>query len=275
MLLKRNYIIKRHYQVLIIIIMIVMTILVSGCNVNKEQIDTIQNDENTVVLTKRQKEILKEENLPEDYNKLSLSQKNAITSIEEMLVYLENKYNTTFVYLGYVSAKGMDQEHLLACREDMSSEDVVTVYKNIKDEKVSFTDDYPNILAEPLYEARLNEYIQQYFKPDDFKIFLEINNSTGNIEKETILENASATVCIMFNETDCDANQLKKFAEDYGVWIQSQSKKSRSSSMCACIINSDKFEQLNQENYEDYLRNYRVGENIIVSISETGKINIY
>ena len=58
----------------------------------------------TKELTERQKDILKSQNLPQQWDELDMSVQESIEAIEEMLQYLEHKYGKTFVYAGYKKA---------------------------------------------------------------------------------------------------------------------------------------------------------------------------
>ena len=60
-------------------------------------------------LTQRQRELLEEMGLPADYDKLTDTQKNAVTSIEAMLSYLESKYQEEFCYLSYAEAGTLEK----------------------------------------------------------------------------------------------------------------------------------------------------------------------
>ena len=63
-------------------------------------------------LSERQREILKKENLPQEYDKLTQTQKRAICRMEKMLCYLDEKYpGVEFRYLEY-SAGYFDTEWL-------------------------------------------------------------------------------------------------------------------------------------------------------------------
>ena len=80
-------------------------------------------------LTQRQRELLEEMGLPADYDKLTDTQKNAVTSIEAMLSYLESKYQEEFCYLSYAEAGTLEKEHLEAYPASGTPSDVVTVYR--------------------------------------------------------------------------------------------------------------------------------------------------
>ena len=51
--------------------------------------------------TQRQKELLAEMGLSGDYDELTDTQKSAVTSADDMLAYLEEKYGKQFCYLSY------------------------------------------------------------------------------------------------------------------------------------------------------------------------------
>ena len=56
-------------------------------------------------LSERQREILKKENLPQEYDKLTQTQKRAICRMEKMLCYLDEKYpGVEFRYLCTLAA---------------------------------------------------------------------------------------------------------------------------------------------------------------------------
>ena len=60
-------------------------------------------------LTQRQRELLEEMGLPADYDKLTDTQKNAVTSIEAMLSYLESKYMLNVVLFGKTAKQWKDE----------------------------------------------------------------------------------------------------------------------------------------------------------------------
>ena len=86
-----------------------------------------QSEKYTVKLTERQKKILRDEGLPEEYDRLTDSQKNAIVKIESALSYLEETYEDEFEYTGYVSG-GLDDEYVTAKISGTLPEKIVTVY---------------------------------------------------------------------------------------------------------------------------------------------------
>ena len=77
---------------------------------NKEEEDVQESTE----LTQRQKELLEEMGLPADYGELTDTQKNAVTSVEALITYLEDKYHEKFCDLSYAEAGRLEEERLEA-----------------------------------------------------------------------------------------------------------------------------------------------------------------
>lgn len=93
------------YKKLFIIIGILL--ILSGCEdkeIINSDIETREKIEE-VVLTKRQKFILKSEDLSTNYKELTTTQQSAIKNVEELLTYLENKYQISFSYSLYYFQK--------------------------------------------------------------------------------------------------------------------------------------------------------------------------
>ena len=76
-----------------------------------------------------QKEIMRETGLPGEYSALTDTQKSAVTSIEDMLTWLEEKYQQKFHYVSYAPGDAIEQEHLKVYPEQGDESDIVTVYR--------------------------------------------------------------------------------------------------------------------------------------------------
>ncbi|MGO4988532.1 hypothetical protein ACTQ46_09795 [Gallicola sp. Sow4_E12] len=128
-----------------VVILITLILILTGCtsaNLGKKKA------EDRVELTERQISILEQENLPVDYEKLSVSQKKSIMEIEELLLYLEDKYDVSFSYVAYYTATVLEPEDLSARPENGDKGDIVTVIRKYSDEgDVSISDNYPSIAA--------------------------------------------------------------------------------------------------------------------------------
>ena len=118
-----------------------------------------------VELTQRQKDLLEYLGLPTEYDELTDSQKNAVTSIEDMLTYLEDKYEKSFSYLSYAAAGVLEEEHLEA---------------------------YPS----------QGDLTAQYFPGDSLKIYSEIK--AADEDAENLLQNVSAVTYIFLNQSVCE-----------------------------------------------------------------------
>ncbi len=109
---------KKNYTFAATTILIALLIILSGCTIRiSDKLDTTKPakpDKTTVTLNARQKEILREKDLPTDYDELTYTQKKAIVSMEEMLQYADEKYNDTFCYEGYVAKGPLEEEHMYA-----------------------------------------------------------------------------------------------------------------------------------------------------------------
>ncbi|MCF0109031.1 MAG: hypothetical protein HUJ57_02905, partial [Erysipelotrichaceae bacterium] len=85
---------KKHFNgYKLVALACAMAMLLSAC-ADKGKDDTVY------VLTQRQKDILAEQGLPTDYEKLTTSQKGAISAIEDLLSYLEETHNEEFTFSG-------------------------------------------------------------------------------------------------------------------------------------------------------------------------------
>lgn len=80
-------------KVVILFLLLSSILSAVGCSVERDSVEEPDH------LTQRQEELLEEMGLPTEYDSLTDSQKNAITSIEDCLTYLEDKYHEEFRYL--------------------------------------------------------------------------------------------------------------------------------------------------------------------------------
>lgn len=134
----------------ILILLIILVFVFSGCHRNSPKVKT---EKNVVQLTERQIAILRMENLSADYDELGTMQKKSIIAIEELLVYLEDKYKVSFSYVAYYTGSVIEHEHLSARAENGNKEDIITVTRKYTDGKSSIEDDYPNIRAKSIYRS--------------------------------------------------------------------------------------------------------------------------
>lgn len=122
-------------------------------------------------MTERQKKILRENGLPEEYAKLTPRQKTIITDIGEMLMAVEAKYGKEFSYVGYT--KETDESGVLLAKQiDSKSErDIITVRRSTEG---GFVDSYLEIGMRDIYEIRLQKMVEKLTGFADVRIYSEI-----------------------------------------------------------------------------------------------------
>lgn len=249
--------------------------------------ETTQNDNGKIILNERQKNLLASLGLPEDYEELTISQKNAIVRIEAMLNYLENKYGITFIYDGYVSASVSDKEHLLAYPEGISSDNIVTVYSSYENEQYVYEDDFNELLtkeefeinskvifAKPYYDRAINEYINKYYNEENFKIFtnLSIINKETNITEKNAIQNLGGNIHLFFDKSVYEESEMQEFINDYSEYIKNNISTSKiPNNTYIYVLERNEFEKVGQYTYSNYIFKYDKG----IYISENGHIEIF
>ena len=218
-------------------------------------------------LTQRQRELLEEMGLPADYDKLTDTQKNAVTSIEAMLSYLESKYQEEFCYLSYAEAGTLEKEHLEAYPASGTPSDVVTVYRTYEDGEYHYEDDYGNIGVRPLYESRVREFAVQSFPESGIKVFSDIRNlgqgtDGQSVTEENVLQTASAVTYIFISESVCTEAQLRDFTEECAQWMESQCQ-GVAAQICLRLTDAAQWELIDATGYEDKLRAFRQGYGLL------------
>lgn len=123
---------------------------VSESEVTIHSEETTQLEEDVVNLTERQIQILREKGLPEEYNQLTDSQKDAIVKIERVLTYLEETYDNTFEYDSYVSS-GVDGQYVTTKIANSMPEKYVTVYIAYENNQYVYSDNYEEIMSTTEY----------------------------------------------------------------------------------------------------------------------------
>ena len=136
-----------------------MSIGIGGCSLTEK-----------VELNERQCKILQDMDLPTDWHELGYKQRESIVAIEEMLEYLENKYNKTFIYKGYRYPDPLynDEESLLAYAE---GDDPDTQTISVTRTEDGFEDTYDWVLAAPKYQEEMEEKLAPVFEGQTYKVF--------------------------------------------------------------------------------------------------------
>lgn len=268
---------KKNIRVCALFFVIINVMWVSACAMNGNYDNNgIKVEEETemtkrIVLNERQIGILEEAELPTDYYELNQSQKSAILCIEEMLVYLEDKYGETFCYDGYVPDGGVDPEYLTAYAEKDSKKRIVTLYRKYENGEYVYEDDYQNILAEEDYKNALMSFISKYIDEKDYKLFVEIDDVDDNWTKESIINDVySSDVVFLKNEINTD---IMEFLKMYGEWMKNQINKELSATTIFIIQSKEAFEETNEYNYEEQIYSQNYMKYIFCSV-DNGKVDI-
>ena len=135
-----------------------------------------------VKLNERQIEILKQSNLPTDMEELDAMQRDAIVEIENMLEYLDKKYDKKFCYNGFrfANKRANQKRELIAYAEgDDPSYQCFSVTK----ERFGYKDNYDAVLAEPKYIDTLENSLTQVLSNECYKVYSDyIETKNGKIE---------------------------------------------------------------------------------------------
>ena len=228
-------------------------------------------------LNERQREILKKEDLPQDYDELSQTQKRAIYRMEKMLSYLDEKYpGVEFRYLEY-SAGYFDTEWLSVYpRGGSSSRDIVTVRPADNNENGTFTDNYIGVYVRPFYEEAIAQYVKDYFQsenvlvigPDSVKTTLE---STDDVEAGKIAGNCSGSCNIYFYQNLPD-EKMKEFCEAFGAWC---AENGYSGDHLVTLVESpERLEEISEFNQYSYLNEDTYTLQYHCTVSESGTVDI-
>lgn len=171
---------KRTVGLGIIVSSIILMMGVCGCTMNNSELPN--SAESAVSLNQRQKDILAEQGLSTEYTELSIAQQEAIVEIENMLCYVEEKYNMAFSYAGYSAQGPLEQEHMRAFPTSGDKEtDSFTITKT----DAGYEDDYINVAANAMYVAYVCDGIKTILPNTEVKVFAEITK-TSLVEVPTV-----------------------------------------------------------------------------------------
>lgn len=227
-------------------------LMLCGCAVDQaDNTGTGQSEKYTVELTERQKKILRDEGLPEEYDRLTDSQKNAIVKIERVLSYLEETYEDEFEYLGYVSG-GLDGEYVTAKISDTLPEKIVTVYISYKNGEYTYSDNYEAKIAEEEYIKEITDFLSGYLDPADFQVYVEIKELRD--AGKSVVERAVGIPLILVNNV-CSEEEVRAATQAYAEWIVSMEEKKGGGAIIN-VYGVDDYTQMNRFNYRDYLKKW-------------------
>lgn len=248
-------------------------------------------------MTERQKEILTHAGLPADYDKLTDSQKSAITSIEDMLTWLEDKYQQEFCYVSYVPGGTLEKEHLEAYPAESSEADTVTVYRTYEDGSYQYEDNFGEVLIRPVYEEWVSVFVQQYLPVEGVKIYTEIKTIDEKLDKiisENVLEKGDAgapleedaaevvtemlpgrvsAVTYLYMDSAVCGSQYDKFLDAVPGWL-SENCRGVPAGLWLRMADTAEWQEIDRSNYEDKIREDIYTEKADCAISGSGKVTV-
>lgn len=242
---------KRRKKIIILGIIAIIGIGVCGCNMKK---NTDNAKKSELVLNERQKEILEEAGLPTNPEELTSSQKRAIVAIDEMLCEVENKYNISFSYSGYIAPGPLENEQLIAYPTDGNEEeDSFTVTRTKVDGKYSYEDEYVNVVAKRRYMTYILEYCQTQLGEENVKVYsivTKIKDKEMLLETEQIDFNVSGESCIFVDGAKITEDDYNCFMSNYKAWLEEHGIDDDTDFI---LLKEDVIEDVSSYSYTEYL----------------------
>ena len=231
-----------------ILLCIAAVISLAACGSGKEQNRPQEKAE--VLLNDRQREILKGAGLPADFEALTPTQQRAILAIEDMLGYLEEKYDDAFAYAGYIEKNALEAEQLIAYRVGSDREfDCFTV--TVTDGR--YEDDYIEVAGSPLFSEYICDLVKGLCPDAQLRVYAHITDTglTEVPEEKAQFDGTTAgSILVFLDGRTCDEAQYADVLAEFVPLMEAH--KIRCS---AQIIRTkdDVLDHLTRYNYTDHL----------------------
>ena len=180
-----------------------------------------------IMMTSRQEDILISLGLPVDWEKLTLRQKDAIVAIEEMMAFVEKKYNEEFMFVSYEEEGVNHIEMLTLCPiNGVIGLDSFAVWRETDSDKECFKDEYYVAKGRKTIERIIKTEIVNNTSFEAVKVYVVVLSASEDgfvndsiesidarisgvvfIEAETIIEDELNEVTELFNQLS-DSSQL-------------------------------------------------------------------
>lgn len=189
-------------KIIILCLFFVISIIFSGCSIPNMILNN-RAESHKYSLTARQKQILKQEGLPLDYEKLNDSQKSAIECIEDIFKYLDKTYpKEKFDYLGYVPYSSLEPEHLIV--ESQYGE--VTVNRYVSTDSPgfpsSYDDDFKTVKAADVYATVVDDYLAKKYDTDKYLVDVSVSKYLDDtFDTKTITESCNCCVYLYVDDS--------------------------------------------------------------------------
>lgn len=189
-------------KIIILCLFFVISIIFSGCSIPNMILNN-RAESQKYSLTARQKQILKQEGLPLDYEKLNDTQKSAIECIEDIFQYLDKTYpKEKFEYSGYVPYSTLEPEHLIV--ESQYGE--VTVNRYVSTDSPgfpsSYDDDFKDVKAADIYATVVDDYLAKKYDTDKYLVDVSVSKYLDDtFDTKTITQNCNCCVYLYVDDS--------------------------------------------------------------------------
>ena len=221
-------------------------------------------------LQTKQAEVMAMTGLSGPYEELTDTQKGVVTSVGQMMDWIEGKYGQSFHYLSYAPGDATEQEHLKVYPEQGDESDVVTVYRTYENGLYQYEDDYGSILTRPAYEEQVQSFAQQGLPSDGIKLYTEVKS--GEAKEGSVLNQVSAVTYIFMNDDLC-AEEYETFLEAVPDWL-TENCQGVPAGIYLRMAKSEAWQSIDPSNYEDMLREDIYTKEAECAISGSGKVTV-
>ena len=189
-------------KLFILCLLFVMSVIFGGCSIPNLILNN-KTESHKYTLTARQKQILKQEGLPLDYEKLNDTQKSAIECIEDIFKYLDKTYpKEKFEYSGYVPYSTLEPEHLIV--ESQYGEVTVNRYVStyLPGFPSSFDDDFKTVKAADIYATVVDDYLAKKYDTDKYLVDVSVSKYLDDtFDTKTIAQNCYGCVSVYVDDS--------------------------------------------------------------------------
>lgn len=234
---------------------------VCACGMDKELSPSIPSDVTATEqtnkeqankeLTERQKAVLAQQGLPQNYEELSSRQKMSIDDIEEMLQAVETKYGIKFSYVDYTAEYELESGVLSACPEGGRPKlDTFTVQRG---QDGGFTDTYMCVAARDPFTAYLEEYLAGVTDSGNFRVYgkvLSTSLSAPPVARKDLPGNVRADSWIFVDGAKVTEAEFNSLTENVTQWLQGENLPG---SAYFVLLKEGTLILLTEYNFTDYL----------------------
>lgn len=189
-------------KVFILCLLFVMSVIFGGCSIPNLILNN-KTESCKYSLTARQKQILKQEGLPLDYEELDDTQKSAIECIEDIFKYLDKTYpKEKFEYSGYVPYSTLEPEHLIV--ESQYGEVTVNRYVSTDspNDPPTFKDDFKDVKAADIYATVVDDYLAKKYDTDKYLVDVSVSKYLDDtFDTKTIAQNCNGCVSVYVDDS--------------------------------------------------------------------------